>query len=558
MPQLLLVSNTGSARDTLAAALKVNGVHCLCAPKDQALQMACSTQTTCVVLLDDASNFAAELLQHIRSTQVLAHTLVVVIAAANTLAARTAAGADAVIADNAGVEEIRAVIESALVRREQWLGAQHHESGKSFAARHVQSALEQGQLGSVLLLRFDHFTNVSTALNSLGVASDALQVEVERSLHARLTPLLPTGSWMTYMDEENFLIALPRNCVELEKLADTVAQAARMPLFLAQREIRLRTHAGLCVVMSGEKVDARTLIGRAEMAADHARGGANSTAAHWSAQMNSQVLNDLQLASALQHAVEHSEFQLLFQPQINMSRGDVYGAEALIRWTSPTGVAIAPGRFVAVAQECGVMDQITLWSLREACRHCAAWEQIGLHIRVAVNITANQLGNPRFVDTVRGALSESGVSGGQLAVEISEAAIISNPQVFNAPLTVLRNLGVTVCMDDFGVGVATLANMKALPVSELKIDRSFIRTLPGTAQDRMMVQTMLALSKQLNVRMIAVGVENITQWAWLNEHHCDGAQGWLIGKAVGTEEFPELVGKIRQNKFPATSARVAL
>ncbi len=558
MSQLLLVSNTGSARDTLAAALKVNGVHCLCAPKDQALQMACSTQTTCVVLLDDASNFAAELLQHIRSTQVLAHTLVVVIAAANTLAARTAAGADAVIADNAGVEEIRAVIESALVRREQWLGAQHHESGKSFAARHVQSALEQGQLGSVLLLRFDHFTNVSTALNSLGVASDALQVEVERSLHARLTPLLPTGSWMTYMDEENFLIALPRNSVELEKLADTVAQAARMPLFLAQREIRLRTHAGLCVVMSGEKVDARTLIGRAEMAADHARGGANSTAAHWSAQMNSQVLNDLQLASALQHAVEHSEFQLLFQPQINMSRGDVYGAEALIRWTSPTGVAIAPGRFVAVAQECGVMDQITLWSLREACRHCAAWEQIGLHIRVAVNITANQLGNPRFVDTVRGALSESGVSGGQLAVEISEAAIISNPQVFNAPLTVLRNLGVTVCMDDFGVGVATLANMKALPVSELKIDRSFIRTLPGTAQDRMMVQTMLALSKQLNVRMIAVGVENITQWAWLNEHHCDGAQGWLIGKAVGTEEFPELVGKIRQNKFPATSARVAL
>ncbi len=558
MSQLLLVSNIGSARDTLAAALKVNGVHCLCAPNDQALQMACSTQTTCVVLLDDASNFSAELLQHIRATQVLAHTLVVVIAAADTLAARTAAGADAVIADNAGVEEIRAVIESALVRREQWLGAQHHESGKSFAARHVQSALEQGQLGSVLLLRFDHFTNVSTALNSLGVASDALQVEVERSLHARLTPLLPTGSWMTYMDEENFLIALPRNSVELEKLADTVAQAARMPLFLAQREIRLRTHAGLCVVMSGEKVDARTLIGRAEMAADHARGGANSTAAHWSAQMNSQVLNDLQLASALQHAVEHSEFQLLFQPQINMSRGDVYGAEALIRWTSPTGVAIAPGRFVAVAQECGVMDQITLWSLREACRHCAAWEQIGLHIRVAVNITANQLGNPRFVDTVRGALSESGVSGGQLAVEISEAAIISNPQVFNAPLTVLRNLGVTVCMDDFGVGVATLANMKALPVSELKIDRSFIRTLPGTAQDRMMVQTMLALSKQLNVRMIAVGVENITQWAWLNEHHCDGAQGWLIGKAVGTEEFPELVGKIRQNKFPATSARVAL
>ena len=558
MPQLLLVSNTGSARDTLAAALKVNGVHCLCAPQDQALQMACSTQTTCVVLLDDASNFAAELLQHIRATQVLAHTLVVVIAAANTLAARTVAGADAVIADNAGVEEIRAVIESALVRREQWLGAQHHESGKSFAARHVQSALEQGQLGSVLLLRFDHFTNVSTALNSLGVASDALQVEVERSLHARLTPLLPTGSWMTYMDEENFLIALPRNSVELENLADTVAQAARMPLFLAQREIRLRTHAGLCVVISGEKVDARTLIGRAEMAADHARGGAHSAAAHWSAHMNSQVLNDLQLASALQHAVEHSEFQLLFQPQINMSRGDVYGAEALIRWTSPTGVAIAPGRFVAVAQECGVMDQITLWSLREACRHCAAWEQIGLHIRVAVNITANQLGNPRFVDTVRGALSESGVSGGQLAVEISEATIISNPQVFNAPLTALRNLGVTICMDDFGVGVATLANMKALPVSELKIDRSFIRTLPGTAQDRMMVQTMLALSKQLNVRMIAVGVENITQWAWLNEHHCDGAQGWLIGKAVGTEEFPELVGEIRQNKFAATSARVAL
>jgi len=558
MSQLVLISNTGSARDALVDALKINGVHCLCALQEQAMQLVCSTQTTCVVLLDGNGCDAVALLQDIRSTQVLAHTVVVVIAAADTLAARTAAGADAVIAENAGVEEIRAVIESALVRREQWLGAQHHESGKSFAARHVQSALEQGQLGSVLLLRFDHFTNVSTALNSLGVASDALQVEVERSLHARLTPLLPTGSWMTYMDEENFLIALPRNCVELEKLADIVAQAARMPLFLAQREIRLRTHAGLCVVMSGETVDARTLIGRAEMAADQARSGAHSAAAHWSASMSSQVLNDLQLASALQHAVEHSEFQLLFQPQINMNRGDVYGAEALIRWTSPAGVTIAPGRFVVVAQECGVMDQITLWSLRESCRQCAAWEQLGLHIRVAVNITANQLANERFVDTVRGVLNESGVSGAQLAMEISEAAILSNPQAFSAPLTTLRNLGVTVCVDDFGVGVATLANMKALPVSELKIDRSFIRPLPGTAPDRMMVQTMLALSKQLNMRMVAVGVENVTQWAWLKEQACDGAQGWLIGKAVAAEEFSALVGEIRQNKFAAANWRAPL
>ncbi|MEI6274161.1 MAG: EAL domain-containing protein, partial [Phycisphaerae bacterium] len=256
--------------------------------------------------------------------------------------------------------------------------------------------------------------------------------------------------------------------------------------------------------------------------------------------------------------VEHSEFQLLFQPQINMNRGDVYCAEALIRWTSPAGVTIAPGRFVDVAQECGVMDQITLWSLREACRQCAAWEQIGLHIRVAVNITAHQLSNPRFVDTVRGVLNESGVSGAQLAVEISEAAIISNPQVFTAPLTTLRNLGVTVCMDDFGVGVATLTNMKALPVSELKIDRSFIRPLPGTSQDRMMVQTLLALSKQLDIRVVAVGVENITQWAWLKEYDCDGAQGWLIGKAVASEEFPALVGEIRQNKFAAASARATL
>jgi EAL domain-containing protein (putative c-di-GMP-specific phosphodiesterase class I) len=204
------------------------------------------------------------------------------------------------------------------------------------------------------------------------------------------------------------------------------------------------------------------------------------------------------------------------------------------------------------------MDQITLWSMREACRQCAAWEEIGLHIRVAVNITANQLANPRFVDTVRGALNESGVSGAQLAVEISEAAIISNPQVFNAPLTTLRNLGVTMCMDEFGVGVATLANMKALPVSELKIDRSFIRPLPGTAQDRMMVQAMLSLSKQLNTRVVAVGVENVTQWAWLKENACDGAQGWLIGKAVAAEEFPALVGEIRQNKFAASNSRATL
>ncbi|MCE9620421.1 MAG: EAL domain-containing protein [Planctomycetes bacterium] len=552
--QILLVSGADPARATCIACLQeIEAATITPVDESRAVALAGSTQAECIVLVDGPDCDARSLLLKVRGMPSLTQTMVVAVAETPLLTTLASRGADATIATDAVPNSLRQVVEGVLRRREQWRDAAPSVAGKSILSQRLQDAIDAGELGSLLLLRFDQFANVSTALHTLGVAGSALHAELERSLRNRLTPLMPAGAWMSALSEETFVIAMPPGTPEADAVADRMVQSAREPLVLAERDIRLRVHAGWCPVDVREPADAATILGRAELADGEARSGAVPSAMRWSAAMESRLLNDLQLASAIQHAVERAEFQLMFQPQVGMVRGDVYGAEALIRWTLPTGLRIPPGRFVALAEECGLMDSITLWSLREACRQAAAWEQAGLHLRIAVNIAANQLANPRFVDAVRGALAESGVLAGQLAMEISEAAILSNPRAFGGPLKTLRNLGVTLCVDDFGVGVATLANLRTLPVSELKMDRSFIRTLPGTAQDRSVVQTMISLGRQLQLRMVAVGVESLAQWAWLKENGCDAAQGWLIGKATAGDGIPELVGKIRRDT-PAGSA----
>ena len=178
-------------------------------------------------------------------------------------------------------------------------------------------------------------------------------------------------------------------------------------------------------------------------------------------------------------------------------------------------------------------------------------------LRVAVNASPAQVGNPHFVETVRQALAESGLAGDRLVIELSEAALLRDPRAIAQTLEALRTLGVQACVDDFGAGLATLASLRGLPIGEIKIDRSFVHALPGTPEDRMAVETVLRLASRMGLRTTAVGVENAAQWAWLREQGCDAAQGWLVGKPVEAHELVATIAALRRARGQfAESVRV--
>jgi EAL domain-containing protein (putative c-di-GMP-specific phosphodiesterase class I) len=167
-------------------------------------------------------------------------------------------------------------------------------------------------------------------------------------------------------------------------------------------------------------------------------------------------------------------------------------------------------------------------------------------LRVAVNIAPRQAMQPHFADTVRQALAESGFAGDRLLLELTEAALLRGADTLARSLEMIRSLGVHVALDDFGAGLATLAGLRGLPISEIKIDRSFVRSLPGLPEDRLAVETILRLAQRMQLRALAVGVENAAQWAWLKEQGCDAAQGWLIGKPVDGTGLPGVIGTLRR------------
>jgi EAL domain-containing protein (putative c-di-GMP-specific phosphodiesterase class I) len=224
----------------------------------------------------------------------------------------------------------------------------------------------------------------------------------------------------------------------------------------------------------------------------------------------------------------------------------------------PGGVSVAPSRFVALAEESGLIDDIGSWSLREACRQAMAWEEQGMRLRVAVNISPRQALQPRFAETVRQALAESGFPGDRLMLELSEATLLRQADGLTPSLEAIRTLGVEIAVDDFGAGLTTLASLRSLPITEIKIDRSFVRTLPGAPEDRLAVETVLRLARQMGLRTMAVGVENAAQWAWLKEQGCDAAQGWLIGKPVEASELAGTIGTLRRSRGQFAPAAAAV
>jgi EAL domain-containing protein (putative c-di-GMP-specific phosphodiesterase class I)/ActR/RegA family two-component response regulator len=269
--------------------------------------------------------------------------------------------------------------------------------------------------------------------------------------------------------------------------------------------------------------------------------------------MGADAHSQLELQSDLRRAVDLGQFELHYQPKLDLNTGRVTGVEALLRWRRPGVGLVYPAEFVPLLEDTGMVVKVGAWIIDEACRQVAAWNAAGVEgVRVAVNVSSRQFVEGDLETDVRTALARHGVEAGLLELELTESALMSNAEHTIAVLESLKALGIRIAIDDFGTGYSSLAYLKRFPIDKLKIDIAFVRDITTNPDDAAIALAIISMAHSLHMQVIAEGVESRAQMALLRRHHCDEIQGFHFSRALPPDELARLV---RDNR--AQPARTA-
>lgn len=324
-------------------------------------------------------------------------------------------------------------------------------------------------------------------------------------------------------------------------LADHILNAFKTPLEVNGHAVVLSASIG--IVMGTQARDAEDMIRCADIAMYEAKKKGKARYAVFDSTMNSMAIERLQLEIDLRRALEVQEFELYFQPIIDLQTGTVAGVEALVRWRHPTRGIVPPLEFIPITEETGLIVELGAWILREACRQAREWQE-ALHmpdLKVSVNLSSRQIQAPDVVTVVDQALRDTGLRPETLQLEITESMLVNDDPATMDTIVALRNLGVHLAVDDFGTGYSALNYLKRFPIQSLKIDRSFITGISGGGADAAIVQAVITFAKALNLRVVAEGVEGREQVEALLALGCDQAQGFLFSRPLPASAMLELL-----------------
>lgn len=260
--------------------------------------------------------------------------------------------------------------------------------------------------------------------------------------------------------------------------------------------------------------------------------------------MNVSSTHRMLMETRLRRALERGDLQIFYQPQVRVSDGSATGVEALLRWNDPELGSVSPAEFIDVAEEIGFIEPIGEWVLQTACEQTARWREMGVELKLAVNLSPHQL-IPWLPKMVEHVLRLTGLEASSLELEITESALMRNEQVAIGVLEDLKALGVRLALDDFGVGFSSLSHLKRFPADTIKIDRSFIDGVTSDPGDQAITQAILHMARVLGLRVVAEGVETLEQLDFLRENDCAELQGWLFSEAVPAERIPSLIVELR-------------
>jgi diguanylate cyclase (GGDEF)-like protein len=327
------------------------------------------------------------------------------------------------------------------------------------------------------------------------------------------------------------------------EIAERVVEVLSRPMVIDGNVVEISGSVGVALAPDhGTEPDA--LVQHADIALYSAKHHGKQTYRVFEPQLMEVIQRQRSLEAALRRASMRDEFRIVYQPVFCSAKGEITGAEALLRWTCPEHGEISPTEFIPIAEELGLVARIGADVLRKACKDAASWPA---HIDLAVNVSPVQLLDPRLPQTVAQALADSGLSPSRLELEITETALLNNDEAALRTLTQIRDLGVRISLDDFGTGYSSLSYLHRFPISRIKIDKSFVQKLPDDVGSASIVRAIAQLGSSLSMKITAEGIETDSQLSFIKEHGCDEVQGFLTGRPIALADFLVLTGQQAEN-----------
>lgn len=426
--------------------------------------------------------------------------------------------------------------------------------------QHLEGAIRCTRLdehiAALLILSIDRFKLVNTAIDYDG--GDLLL----KAAAERLRNSLRERDMLSRHGVDEFAVVLNtlRNASDVATIAEKLSRAMAVPFQIRDESIGVTCSIGISLYPQ-DGSDGAALLRYANMALDRARELGRNNTQFFSSELNERAQERIRLEAALRVAIEKEELSLCYQPLVDLQSGRVTSLEALSRWTHPEFGMVDSARFIAVAGECGLIEQIGAWTLRTACADMQKWAAQGLPAtHVAVNVSPRQFRDPLLADKISGALADAGIAPSLLCLEIPENALMQDPTASETALARLQALGVNLVLDDFGSGFSSLNYLKRFPFKKLKIDSSFVANVVSSSDDSAIAKAVISMAHSLGIRVVAGGVDNEQQCDYLRLNMCDEIQGALFSDALAADAISGLLSEnrrlperlLRLNKPPRT------
>ena len=428
-----------------------------------------------------------------------------------------------------------------LSNRDSLTGALNRAGFRAHLERAMVRSERYGFNSALLYINVDQFANVN---DNYGETDGDLMIQ---TISRRLINKMRSTDSIARLGGDEFAIVLEdvNSAADVELIAEKMLHSISAPMILSEQQVAVEASIG-AALFPEDGQGFPELVENARSAMQQAKTVAGGKFIRYSERLHFDVAGSNSLAAELRNAVRKNQFELHYQPRIDLSTGQLVGLEALLRWNHPERGLVFPGEFLSTCEDMGLMKTIGYQVIQHACSALIWLEQEGMNrVDVAVNISFSQIQDSRFLEIVKDIVMRSGADASRLEFELTESTILKNPSTIKARMNELRLLGISFSLDDFGTGFSQLSHLTELPISALKIDACFVRELPGNTHQEAVCTMIIEMAQRLGMLVVAEGAETYEQIAFLREQNCEQVQGFYYSPAIPLQQLPRFVQEQR-------------